>query len=115
MAIALFMDQHVPKAITTALRLRDVDVLTAHEDGRSAAPDDRLLERATELGRALFTRDVDLLQEAARRQAAGTPFAGVIYAHQLRVSIGRCVEDLATIAGAGDSRDLDGSVIFLPL
>jgi hypothetical protein len=29
MPLALYMDQHVPRAITTGLRLRDVDVLTA--------------------------------------------------------------------------------------
>jgi hypothetical protein len=29
MAIKLYMNQHVPKAITAGLRLRDVDVVTA--------------------------------------------------------------------------------------
>ena len=33
MAIPLYTDQHVPRAITTELRLRGVDVLTAQEDG----------------------------------------------------------------------------------
>ena len=33
MAIALYMDHHVPRAITMGLRLRGVDVLTAYEDG----------------------------------------------------------------------------------
>ena len=32
MAIALYMDHHVPRAITHGLRLRGVDVLTAFED-----------------------------------------------------------------------------------
>jgi hypothetical protein len=31
MPIPLYMDQHVPRAITTRLRLRGVDVLTAFE------------------------------------------------------------------------------------
>ncbi len=34
MTIALYMDHHVPKAITVALRSRGVDVVTAYEDGR---------------------------------------------------------------------------------
>jgi len=34
MAIALYMDVHIPKAITVGLRLRGVEVLTAQEDGR---------------------------------------------------------------------------------
>jgi len=32
MAIALYMNQHVPRAITLGLRLREVDVLTAYEE-----------------------------------------------------------------------------------
>ena len=48
------------RAVTTALRLRSVDVLTAQEDGAATLDDDRLLQRATELGRILvpinFTR-----------------------------------------------------------
>ena len=39
MAIALYMDQHVPRAITVGLRLRGVDVLTAYEDGSSEEDD----------------------------------------------------------------------------
>jgi len=44
------MDVHVPGAVTTALRLRSIDVLTAQEDGTARWDDDRLLQRATELG-----------------------------------------------------------------
>jgi len=61
MAVSLYMDQHVPKAITTALRLRGVDVLTAYEDGTDQLDDERVLQRAHELKRALFTQDDDLL------------------------------------------------------
>lgn len=82
------MDHHVPRAITLALRLRGVDVLTAHEDGRADWADPALLDRAGELGRVLFTRDEDLLAEAVKRQREGGDFHGVVYAHQLRVSIG---------------------------
>ena len=39
MPLALYMDQHVPRAITTGLRLRNVDVLTAFEDGFSDVDD----------------------------------------------------------------------------
>jgi hypothetical protein len=40
--------------------------------------DPRLLDRAGELGRVLFSQDEDLLIEAARRQREGIHFAGVI-------------------------------------
>lgn len=115
MPIALYMDQHIPRAITTGLRSRNVDVLTASEDGASAFTDMELLERASRYGRVLFSQDDDLLAEAARRQAEGIHFGGVIYAHQLRVSIGACIRDLALIAVAGSAEDLRDCVLFLPL
>jgi hypothetical protein len=55
------MDHHVPWAIATGLRKRNVDVLTTDEDGSAAFDDDRLLDRATSLGRVLFSQDEDLL------------------------------------------------------
>lgn len=115
MTIALYMDVHVHRAITTGLRLRDVDVLTAQEDEHRTADDDRLLDRATELHRVLFTQDEDLLAEAKHRQAEGLPFAGVIYAHQLRITIGRCVNDLELIAKAAETKELVNRVEYLPL
>jgi len=115
MPVSLYMDHHVPKAITTALRLRGVDVLTAHEDGADQLDDAHLLQRAHTLRRALFTQDDDLLEEAAKRQRAGKVFSGVIYAHQLRVTIGVCVQDLEIIAKSADQNDMENQVIFLPL
>lgn len=115
MAIAFYMDHHVPRAITVGLRLRGVDVLTAYEDEASELDDSALLDRASELERVLFTRDDDLLIEATKRQRDGISFYGVIYAHQLRVSIGTCIEDLEIIAKAGETEDLMNGVKFLPL
>jgi Domain of unknown function (DUF5615) len=115
MAIRLYMDQHVPRAITSELRSRGVDVVTAYEDGTSELEDPDLLDRAGVLERVLFTRDEDLLAEATRRQRAGLSFYGVIYAHQLRVAIGTCIRDLEIISLAGDPDDIRNGVVFLPL
>jgi len=103
------------RAITSGLRLRGVDVLTAFEDGTSRLPDPDLLDRSTLLGRVLFTRDDDLLAEATRRQTEGVPFGGVIYAHQRTVSIGQCTRDLEILILAGMADDLENQVTFLPL
>jgi predicted nuclease of predicted toxin-antitoxin system len=78
MPLAFYMDHHVPRAITLGLRLRGVDVLTAYEDGARELEDATLLDRASERGRVLFTRDDDLLAEAAKRQREEIPFHGVI-------------------------------------
>ena len=48
---AFFMDVHVPRAVTVALRLRGIDVLTAQEDGSAELEDGPLLRRATGLNR----------------------------------------------------------------
>ncbi len=58
------MDVHVPLAITEALRMREVDVLTAQTDDATRLEDPPLLDRATELDRVLFSRDKDLLKIA---------------------------------------------------
>jgi hypothetical protein len=115
MAIQLYMDQHVPRAITVGLRQRGVDVLTAYEDGSSQLVDSDLLDRATQLKRVLFTRDDDLLGIAVQRQRKDIQFYGVIYAHQLQASIGFCIHELEIIAKAGEPEDLIGQVKFLPL
>jgi hypothetical protein len=115
MPLALYMDQHVPRAITTGLRLRGVDVMTAFEDGAGDIADPELLDRASALGRVLFSQDDDLLAEAAHRQTAGIPFSGVIYAHQLRASIGACIRDLEIIAVAAEPEEVQQQVLFLPL
>jgi predicted nuclease of predicted toxin-antitoxin system len=109
------MDQHVPRAITIGLRLRGIDVITAFEDDAAEMTDSELLDRAGEIGRVLFTQDDDLLAEAAGRQKKEMLFYGVIYAHQLRISIGACVNDLELIAKAADPDELINTVIFLPL
>ena len=109
------MDVHVPYAITIALRLRGVDVLTAQEDGSQELADAALLHRATALGRILFTQDDDLLTEGARRQERGQIFAGIIYAHQLNVSIGQCVTDLELVAQASNFSEWTNRLEYLPL
>lgn len=115
MPLSYLMDQHIPKSITVQLRLRGIDVLTAHEDGSHELEDPELLDRATELGRVLFSQDDDLLAEAHHRQKYGIPFGGVIYGHQLRVTIGQCVQDLELLAKTCEPESMKNSVEYLPL
>jgi len=109
------MDHHVERAITIGLRARAINVLTAYEDGADRLADGDLLERATTLGRVLFTRDDDLLIEASNRQRTGGHFRGVIYAHLQAVDVGTCLRELELIAKAGHPEDLLNRVEYLPL
>jgi hypothetical protein len=109
------MDVHVPAAVTSALRQKGVDVLRAQDDGAGTLDDGSLLDRATSLNRVTFSQDQDMLSEATARQRMGVSFAGVVYGHQLGVTIGQCIRDLEMIAKAGEPEDLAGRVEFLPL
>ena len=109
------MDEHVSRAVTIGLRRRGLDVLTVQEDGRAGASDEVVLDRASELGRVLFSQDDDLLVEANRRQKTSLPFGGVIYGHQLHLTIGEAIDDLGVIAEATTAEELTNQVLFLPL
>lgn len=115
MSLALYMDHHVPRVITQRLRARGVDVLTAYEDGADRLADAELVDRATRLGRVLFTQDYDFLAETKRRQQAEESFQGVIYAHPMHVNIGTCVHDLELIAKTCEPEDIINQVEGLPL
>ena len=109
------MDVHVRRAITEGLRLRGVDVITAQEDNSSLLKDPELLDRAWKLQRILFSQDADLLREANRRQQAGEQFVGVVYAHQLNITIAECITDLELISKSSNLDDCMNHVTFLPL
>jgi hypothetical protein len=115
------MDVHVPRAITAGLRARGIEVITAQEDGSATLPDPALLDRAGVLravlfiGAVLFSRDDDLLVEAAARQRRGEDFPTVIYAHQLGLGIGECIQDLSLFAEVAQPDEWRQRVVFLPL
>ena len=112
--LKLYMDHHVQRAITQGLRARGVDVITAYEDGHDLVPDSVLLDRASALGRVLFSQDDDFLVEARERQQQGMPFGGVVYGHQHRVTIGTCINDLELILKASSLDDVQNHLIYLP-
>jgi hypothetical protein len=114
MSVSLYMDHHVPSAVTEGLRDLEVDVVTIHEDGRAAADDPVVLERVTTLGRAVYTQDDDFLALARDWLDAGREFAGVIYAHQLHITIGKVIQDLELIAKVLDSDEMYNRIEFLP-
>jgi len=115
LTIRLYMDEHVPRAITAALRRQGIDVVTAQDDGRRHTPDSDVLDRASLLGRIVFTLDRDFLREATRRQRSKAPFVGVVFAHANAVSIGACVRDLEALAQATEPEEWNSRVEYLPL
>ncbi len=109
------MDVHVPRAVTTALRLRAIDVITAQEDGTAQLDDRQLLRRATELGRILVSQDSDLLREGTFLVRENEDFSGIIYAHQLGITIGQMVADLELVARVTSREEWLRRIEFLPI
>lgn len=113
MAIALYMDVHVPQAITNQLRRRGIDVLTAFDDETQEFPDSRLLARATQLNRILFTQDIRFRVLAETWQIEGKPFSGLIFGHQLGGTIGQFVKDLELIARSSEPDEWINTVEYI--
>ncbi len=114
MPVALYMDVHVPQAITIQLRHRDVNVVTAIEDGRADVADADLLERARELGSVTFTQDIRFQVLAQDWQRENRPFAGLVFGHQLGGTIGQYVHDLELIAKLSEPHEWESVVERLP-
>lgn len=110
----LYFDVHVPAAIAAQLRSRGVDVLTAQEDNATTLPDADLLARITVLGRLLFTQDIRFKALAEDWQRMARPFAGLVFGHRLRGSVGQYVRDLELISKASEPSDWMGQVEQLP-
>lgn len=108
------MDVHVDGRITRRLRARDCDILTSQGDGTREWPDPAVLDRATLLGRVLFTQDRDFLKEATMRQRQGVTFPGIIFAAQHSGSVDQLATDLELIAKAADASELADRIEYIP-
>jgi len=113
--LQLYMDVHVKAAITAGVRRRGIDVITAQDDRATRLDDGQLLDRATALGRTLFSQDDDLLAIARAHQAQELCFAGLIYGHQLTATIGKYVLDLEVVCTVLDPEDMVNRIAYLPL
>lgn len=90
--ISFYFDEHVPLAVSTALRLRGVDVLTVQDAGLTGASDEVHLALALLERRVIFTQDDDFLKFAAN----GNPHAGIVFAAQ-RTKVGQIIRGLMLI------------------
>ncbi|MBM4174948.1 MAG: hypothetical protein FJ213_02085 [Ignavibacteria bacterium] len=115
MALAYYFDVHIPRAIKNGLLLKGIDVLTSQDDDTSLLSDFEILKRATEKNRVMVSFDDDLLSIAANLISKGDKFGGLIYAHPMRITIGKCVKDLELIALSLLPDEMKNQIIFLPL
>jgi len=115
MATLLYADVHVPGPVILQLRLRGVDIAAATEEGHGRLDDADLLALATDMGRVMVTQDIRFRVLAEHWLRAGRVFAGLVFAHQRRVSFGEMIADLELIAKATDPAFWRNRVEQLPL
>ncbi len=108
------MDHQFPASVARGLRRRNVDVVTAIEDGSERLPDDILLARASELSRMLVTHDKGILALAAEWQDSGREFAGIAFAAQQNMDIGKSIEYLELIAHVMPPEEMRNRVEYIP-
>ena len=75
---------------------------------------DELLERASVLGRVLFTQDIRFRAMAQNWQRQEKKFGGLIFGHQLGGTIGQFVKDWELIALASESDEWMNAVEYIP-
>jgi hypothetical protein len=112
--LAFYMDHQFPAPVTRGLRRRGVDVLTAHEDGAEKLADELMMARATAAGRVLVTHDKGFLRLAADCQRSSREFAGIVFAVQKTLDIGKTVEYLELIAQVMTADEIRNRVEHVP-
>ncbi|NOX61158.1 MAG: hypothetical protein GXP42_04320 [Chloroflexi bacterium] len=91
-SIKFYLDEHIPKAVATALSRRGVDVLTTSQAEMLGASDEEQLRFSSEAGRAIVTHDADFL----RLHDIGLEHAGIVFCTR-SLSIGDYVRGLMLI------------------
>ena len=105
-------DEHMPHAVSGALRRHGVDALTTTEAGLLGASDVDQVAYALGHGRMIVTQDRDYLLLAGR----GVPHAGIAYcSHDPRIycHIGHLVEALLLIYEIYESEEMRGRIEYI--
>jgi hypothetical protein len=63
----------------------------------------------------VFTQDDDFLAIGHHWQRSGREFAGIVYAHQLKITLGQAIADLELIAEIMAPQEMKSRIEFLPL
>lgn len=97
-----------------ALRLRDVDVRTASEDGMLGCADAKQLRWSTEAGRVLYSFNVgDFHALHADFLQRGESHGGIVLAQQRRHTLGGQLRGVLKLRGARSAEDMVNRLEFL--
>jgi len=110
--VKLYLDENVPVAVSTALRLRGYDVLTVRDVGRKGLSDFEQLKYASSQNRVIFTFNVaDFYRLHSEFMRKGLHHAGIILSRQL--PIGTNVKGLLKLLSEVRQEKLSDNIIWL--
>lgn len=110
-------DENFDQRILDGLRARlaDLDVIRIQDTEMIQSPDDELLAWLAEKDRVLLTHDVRTMPKFLyERVRAGLPSAGVVEVRK-DTPVGRAIDELEVVLGAGTRDDFADHVIYIPL
>jgi Domain of unknown function (DUF5615) len=113
--LPLLSDEDLQGAIVAGLLLHvpGIDLVRVQDVGLMQTPDPIILEYAASQNRVIVTHDSNTMTAHAQdRLHQGLRMAGVIVLEQF-INIGKAIQELGTLAQAGDPGDLDGQILFL--
>jgi len=85
-----------------------VQAFSAKDIDKLGLTDEEQLETAIQEQAAIFTHDVDFIRIAVDKN-----HSGIIYVHQLKMTIGECIKRLKIIAETKTPEQLRNRIIFL--
>jgi hypothetical protein len=109
-------DENFDARIIKALRVRfnELDIITVQELGLIETDDPIILEVAGQYSRILLTHDAKTMpMYAYERMRNALPMPGLIVVHD-QTPLNRAIEDMSLILGAGQPKDFENQVIFVP-
>ncbi len=120
--LKLYTDKHIPKAVTTQLRRRGIDIVRCEDVGLGDANDFTHLEYAANEGRVIITRDADFTRLHAEWVKTNRTHAGIMFCRsnlQGEDAIGRIVSEVLMYhelieGGAGSlEADIANRILFV--
>lgn len=110
--IRLYLDEDVHRRVAAALRLRQFDVVSAHEVGRWGLSDEEQLTLAAAEGRALFTfNPPDYLRLLWNWLHLGKEHSGIIVSDQL--PIGETIRRLLNLLNRVTADEIRNQIYWL--
>ena len=115
MQVRLYFDEDsMDSDVVSALRLRGVDVETAHDSGLINSPDTHQLEYAAGTDRVLYSFNVsDYMALHVFYMSEGWHHAGLILSQQQRYSVGEQMRRLVRLIQMRSAESLRNTVEFL--